>query len=103
MRLVDFKQTGSAHTATDAHRNHDALGAASFAFDERVSCKTRTTHSIRMTDRDRSAIDIELFRIDAKPIAAIDHLHGESFVQFPEIDIGNLQAMPLQEPGNGKH
>ena len=40
-----------------------------------------------MTDRDRAAIDVELFRIDAELVAAIDHLHRERLVQFPEIDI----------------
>src|SRR5262249_60244982 len=42
--------------------------------------------------------DVEFFRIDAQLVATIDHLHGVSLVQLPEIDVINLQAMPLQKP-----
>src|SRR6476620_1576906 len=102
-RLVDFEQTSSPHAAADAHCHHDTLGAAPFAFDESVAGQPRAAHSIGRAHGDCAAIHIELLRIDAEPVAAIDHLHGESFVQFPEIDIGNFESVPLQESRNGKY
>ena len=49
----------------------------------------RAGHPERMADRNRSAVDVQLLRIDPQPVAAVDHLHGEGFVQFPQIDFGD--------------
>ncbi len=39
---------------------------------------------------DRAAVNVEFFRVDAQAVAAIDHLDGEGFVQFPKIDIARF-------------
>jgi hypothetical protein len=45
-----------------------------------------------VTDRDRAAIDIEPVVGDAEPIAAVDHLHREGFVELPKTDILDLET-----------
>src|SRR6267142_1080339 len=56
-----------------------------------------------MANRNRSAIDIELLGIDAKLIAAINHLHGERLVQLPEIDVVDRQTVALEQAWYRKH
>ena len=48
-----------------------------------------------MPHRDRSAIDVENFVRDPQMVAAGDHLTGEGFVQLPQADILDLQAVRL--------
>jgi hypothetical protein len=36
-----------------------------------------------MADRDRAAVDVQAIVGDAEPIPAVDHLHGERFVELP--------------------
>src|ERR1700688_4734795 len=96
----DFKQTGSTHAATHAHRDNGVFRFATAALDQGVAGQARAGHAVGMTDRDRAAIDVELFRIDAKLVAAIDHLHRERLVQFPEIDIVDRESVPLEKPGH---
>src|SRR3954449_6890402 len=88
--LVDFEQAGGAHAAADAHRHDYAFRAAAFTFDESMPRHPRAAHSIGMADCDCAAVDIELFRIDAEPVAAINDLDGEGFVQFPQVDVGDF-------------
>ena len=40
-----------------------------------------------MADGDRAAVDVQLLGVDAEPVAAVDHLHGEGFVQLPQVDV----------------
>ena len=53
-----------------------------------------------MTDGDGPAINIQLFRIYSQAVAAVDHLHCKSLVQFPEADIIHLQAGALEQLGH---
>src|SRR5271155_1664334 len=50
-----------------------------------------------MSDRNRAAVDVQLLRIDAELVAAIDHPHRIGLVELPEIDVVDLQIVPLQE------
>src|SRR5882672_6183190 len=102
----DFEQTRRAHAATDAHGHHAVFRLAPPALDQEVAGQPRTGHAIGMADCDRAAVDIELVGIDAEHVAAIDHLHRIGLVELPEIDIVDLQAVPLQEArnrGNGTY
>src|ERR1700730_1981882 len=99
--LYDLEQSGCSHSAANAHRDDGVFGLAPAALDQRVARQPRSGHAIGMTDRDRTAVHVELFRIDAELVAAIDHLHREGFVQFPEIDIVDLETMTLEKPRHG--
>src|SRR6266566_4453642 len=59
-RSRDFEQAGRAHAAADAHRDDDVLRAAALAFDQRVAGEARARDAVRMADRDRTAVDVEL-------------------------------------------
>src|SRR5207237_4323718 len=89
----DLEQPCRTHAAADAHRADDVFRAASFALDQRVPDHARAGHAIRMADRDRAAIDVELVVRDAEPVAAVKHLHREGLVQLPEIDVVDLEAV----------
>src|SRR6185295_1849343 len=86
-RSQDFEHAGSAHAAADAHRDDDLLGAAALAFDQRVTGEALAADAVRMADRDRAAIDVEPVHRDAELVGAIEHLHRERLVEFPEIDV----------------
>src|SRR5262249_11448011 len=45
----------------------------------------------------RASVDVELRLVNAQTVAAIDDLHGEGFVQLPEINVINLQPVALQQ------
>src|SRR5579883_1554294 len=100
--LRHLEQPRRTHAAADAHGDDDALGAAALAFDECVTRHARAAHPIGMADRDGAAIDIVFRGIDAEPVAAIERLHGEGLVQLPEIDVVDLEAMPLEQLGHGE-
>src|SRR5215813_5667993 len=96
----DFEQAGGAHAATDAHGHHAVSGLAPAALDQEMAGEPRASHTIGMADRDRAAVDVELLRIDAELVAAIDHLHRIGLVELPEIDVVNLQIVTLQQSGD---
>ena len=60
-------------------------------------------HAIGVANRDRAAGHIEFFRIDAEPVPAMENLRGERLIQFPQVDIIDLQTMRLEKFRHGKH
>src|SRR6185369_3234751 len=64
--------------------------------------ETRAGHPEGMADRDRAAIDVVLLGIDAKLVARVEALAGERFVELPEVDVVDLQAMTLQQLRHGE-
>src|SRR6266852_164098 len=95
--MDDFEQACGAHAATDAHRHNRVFRLAPAALDQGVARQTGSGHAIGMTNRDRTAVHIELFRINAELVAAIDHLNGECLVQLPKIDIVDLETVALEK------
>src|SRR6476619_3286413 len=88
LRSADnFEQARGAHATADAHGNDGVFGLAPAALDQGVTGQARPGHAVGMTNRDRADVDVELFRIDAELVEAIDHLHRKRLVQFPKIDI----------------
>src|SRR3546814_21026600 len=56
-----------------------------------------------MADRDRAAVDVEFVVVEAELVAAIDHLTGERFIQFPEADVRHFQAVAFEQLRNRVH
>src|SRR6266404_5397573 len=50
-----------------------------------------------MADRDRTAVDVEFLGIDAEFVAAINHLDGIGLIQLPQVDVVDLQPMPIKQ------
>jgi len=63
----------------------------------------RTGHAERMADGYGAAVHVIFFRINAQPIAAVEALAREGFVQFPDIDVVHGQALPFEQLGHGKY
>ena len=78
------------------------LGAAALAFDEGMADQSGACRSVRMAHGDGAAIDVQAFIGNTQLVAAVKHLHGKGFVEFPQIDIVNLHARALQQPRDGK-
>src|SRR5262249_44984217 len=98
---VDFDHARPALAAADAHGDHAPLRLAPTAFLQDVAGETRAGHAERMADRDRAAVDVVLLGIDAELVARIEALAGEGFVELPDIDVVDLQAMALQQLRHG--
>ena len=83
-------------SASDTHGDDDVTGASSPAFDEGVARAARAGHAVGMADGDRTAIDVEKFVGNAQFVPAIDHLHRECFVKFPQADIIHFEGEALE-------
>src|SRR5271166_4677738 len=103
LSLRHLEQPSRALTTANAHRYHDEFCAPSLALDQRVPGHPRARHAIRMPDRDRAAIDVQPVRIDAEPVAAIDHLAGECLVQLPQSDVVHPKPVLVQQLRDGEH
>src|SRR5690606_4491881 len=99
--LSDFEQSRSAHAATDTHGDHHVFHATALAFDQGVAHQTRTGHAVGMADGDAAAVDVVLVRVDAQEVTAVQRLYCECFVQLPQADVVNAQAVLLEQLGNG--
>src|ERR1043165_8028154 len=87
IELHDFEEPRGAHAAADAHRDHREFRTAPFALDQRVPGEPRAGHAVWMAERDRPAVHVEPVIGDAELVAAVDHLHGEGLVEFPQVDV----------------
>ena len=101
--LKHLEQARGAHAAADAHRHHNVAHAAPLALDQGVPDHACAGHAVRMADRDRTAVDVEALVGDAEPVAAIEHLHRERLVQFPQTDVVDREAEALQQLRHCKH
>ncbi len=97
-----FEQARRSHTATDAHGDDHVLHTAALALDQRVADHARAAHAVGMANGNSAAIDVEFVVVDTQLIAAVNHLHREGFIQFPQADVADLQAGLLEQLGHGK-
>src|SRR6185369_8683531 len=63
-----FEHARLAHAAADAHRHEHTLGAAPFAFDERMAGQALARNAIGMTHGDGAAIDVQAIGGNAEPV-----------------------------------
>src|SRR5210317_1563702 len=67
---------------------------------------TRATcagHTIGMPDGDCATIDVDLLRIDAELIPAVDRLCRKGLVEIPDIKIINSKSVAFKKPRHGEH
>jgi len=55
-----------------------------------------------VADRDRPAVHVQPVMRDAQAVAAIQDLAGEGLVQFPQVDVLDLQAVLGEQLGDGE-
>src|SRR5277367_5736225 len=70
--MDDFQQPGRTHAATDAHRHNGIFGLAAASFDQGMPGQAGPRHAVGMPNRNRSAVDVELFGVDPELVAAMD-------------------------------
>src|SRR5258707_14576328 len=87
----DFEQTRRTHAATDAHGHDPVFCLATPALDQEVAGQPRAGHAVGMANRDRTAIDVQFFRVDAELVAPMDYLPRIGLGQPPEIGVGDVQ------------
>src|SRR5262245_48755329 len=78
--LRHLEQPGRPHPAANAHRHHHILHATALALDQRMADQSAAGGAVRMTNRDRAAVDVEPLVRDAELVATVNHLHGERLV-----------------------
>src|SRR5258708_22875595 len=101
--LPYLEQPRRPHAAADAPGDDGALGAAAPSFDQDMAGHARSAHAKGMTDRDRAAVDMETFLRNAQPVAAVKHLARKGFVELPQINIVDIEALARQQLGNAEH
>src|ERR1035438_6437007 len=82
-----FEEAGGAHTAADAHGDHDVPGLAATALEQCVPDLAGAGHSVRVADGDGAAVDVQLVRVDLEEVAAVHGLGREGLVQLPQVDV----------------
>src|SRR5690606_6637711 len=92
-----FKKRSAAHAACNAHADDAILRIATAALKHNVAYHARAAHAVGMADRNRAAIDVEQVSRNAKLVAAVKRLAGECLVEFPQVDVGDLEAMALEK------
>src|SRR5690606_37758428 len=98
-----LEQARGALAAADAHGDHHVFDAAAPAPEQRMPDQARAADAVGMSDRDRAAVDVEALVRDAEFVHAIQHLHGEGLVEFPQADVVDGEPGPLQQLGHREH
>src|SRR5258705_12713044 len=92
-RSEHFEESSGTHAAADAHRDDDVADTAALPFDERVPDQAGAGHTVRVTNGNRATIDVVLIRVDSEPVAAVQRLARERFVELPEADVADREPM----------
>jgi len=98
-----LEKSGGTHAAADTHGDDHVFLAATLTLTQGMPHHARAAHPVGMADGDGAAIDVEAFVRDAQLVATVDHLYRKGLVQLPDADIVHLQAVRLEQLGNGKH
>src|SRR5580693_1511403 len=99
--LINLEQPRSALATADAHGHNAPLGLATVALLQDMAGEPCAGHAKRMADSDRAAVDVVFLGIDTELVTRIEALAGERFVQLPDVDVADLQAMALQQLRHG--
>ncbi len=63
----------------------------------------RAGHTVRMSDRDGTAADVQPFDGNAEALLAIEHLDCKGLVQLPKSDVIDAEAETLEQLGHREH
>jgi hypothetical protein len=91
LRTTPRRPCRRPHTCHD-----DVTRAESLAGQQRMAREPLPAHAERMSNGDGAAIDVEPLIGNAEPIATVEHLHGEGFIELPEPDVLHREPGTLQ-------
>src|SRR5215510_15808323 len=83
--LEEFEDPCSAHAASNAHRHHAVARISSSHLVQQRCGELCSGAPKRMTERDRSAVYVQLRLIDPKLLHHRERLRREGFVEFDQI------------------
>src|SRR6185369_16990064 len=92
-----FEEPCGAHAAADAHRDDAPALLLALQLAEERAHHARARRTVRVADRDRTAVQVELLLRDAELVATVDDLRRERLVQLPDVDVVDLEAGTLEE------
>src|SRR5207237_4628645 len=92
-----LENSGSSHTAADAHRDHTVTGSASLHFVQQRCCQFRSRAAQRISQSHRSAVDVHFRCIEPQLSNHSERLDRERFVQFDEVYILQLQPRKFED------
>src|SRR5579864_5869560 len=98
-----LEQAGRSLTTANAHGDDAELRVAPRHLIRERANHARTGHAKRMPDRNRAAVHVELLRIDAEAVAAVDHLNGKGFVELPQVNVVHLEPLALEKLRHRKY
>src|SRR5438552_10124555 len=101
--LYRFEQPGRSHPAADAHGDDAVALLLAAQLEQDRAGHARPGHAVGMADRDRAAVRVELRRVEAEPVAAVDDLRGEGLVQLDDVDVVELEARHFQALRDREH
>src|SRR5438045_2143141 len=102
-RSDSLKQQRDPHAATDAECRETALCFTSFHL---VQQRRRDAHAGAtnwMSERNRTAVDVQTIRIELQFAIAGNDLSSERFVQFNQIDFHQRKLLPLKQRSRRRH
>src|SRR5215212_7155959 len=99
--LQSFKNSGGAHAAANAHRDHAVASAAAFELAQDGGGQLRARAAEGVAQGDGAAVDVDAFGVEAQRLDDGERLCGEGFVQFDDINVFELEAGDLQDLRDG--
>src|SRR5450756_2541028 len=100
--LEHLKNTRRTHATTDAHRDAHFFGTTATAFNQSMASQALAADAVGMADGNGAPVDVQALIRDAEPVPAVNHLHGKSFVELPQVNVVHFQAQTCQHLGDGK-
>src|SRR3990167_3833713 len=94
---IGLEQAGRALAATHTHGDDAVTQVAPLQLAHQMADLTRAGHAERVADGNRATVDVVLVVVDLQTIAGIQTLRGEGFVELPQVDVGNVQALGLEQ------
>ena len=98
-----FENSRRALAAADAHGDHAVARVAPLHFAEDGRGQFRAGAAERMAQRDGAAVDVDDFRIESGGADHGQRLRRESFVEFDDADVVQLEPGERQRFGNRHH
>src|SRR5262245_60927660 len=91
-RLDALEEAGGAHSAADAHRDDGIAAAPALELVEGRRRQLGAGAPERMSERDRTAVHVELLVRDLEHALHVDGLAGEGLVDLEQIDVAYCET-----------
>src|SRR3954464_8662389 len=99
-----FEDGGQALAAAEAHGLQAVAGLAAVEFAQQGGEDAAAGGADGVAQRDAGTVDVESCEVGRGQVPGAgtgEHLGGACLVEFDQVDVGELQALPFQGPGGG--